>query len=42
MQMNYTPRSSPLFDKNIKRLTKKNPVLKERTLKKDSGNPAKS
>lgn len=32
--MNYSPQSSPLFDKNFKRLTKKNPVLKERTLKK--------
>jgi addiction module RelE/StbE family toxin len=32
--MNYSPQSSPLFDKNFKRLTKKNLVLKERTLKK--------
>jgi addiction module RelE/StbE family toxin len=32
--MNYSPQSSPLFDKNFKRLIKKNPVLKERTLKK--------
>lgn len=32
--MNYLPQSSPLFDKNFKRLTKKNAVLKERTLKK--------
>lgn len=32
--MNYLPQSSPLFDKNFKRLTKKNPVLKKRTLKK--------
>jgi addiction module RelE/StbE family toxin len=32
--MNYSPQSSPLFDKNFKRLTKKNAVLKERTLKK--------
>ena len=32
--MNYSPQSSPLFDKNFKRLTKKNAVLKDRTLKK--------
>jgi len=32
--MSYSPQSSPLFDKNFKRLTKKNAVLKERTLKK--------
>jgi addiction module RelE/StbE family toxin len=32
--MNYSPLSSPLFDKNFKRLTKKNAVLKDRTLKK--------
>lgn len=32
--MNYLPQSSPLFDKNFKRLTKKNAILKERTLKK--------
>jgi addiction module RelE/StbE family toxin len=32
--MAYSPQSSPLFDKNFKRLTKKNAVLKERTLKK--------
>jgi addiction module RelE/StbE family toxin len=32
--MAYIPRSSPLFDKNFKRLTKKNAVLRGRTLKK--------
>jgi mRNA-degrading endonuclease RelE of RelBE toxin-antitoxin system len=32
--MAYIPRSSPLYEKNFKRLTKKNAVLKERTLKK--------
>ena len=32
--MNYSPQSSPLFDKNFKRLTKKNAVLKERSFKK--------
>lgn len=32
--MNYLPQSSPLFDKNFKRLTKKDAILKERTLKK--------
>lgn len=30
--MAFIPRSSPLFDKNFKRLTKKNAVLKKRTL----------
>ena len=30
--MAYIPRSSPLYDKNFKRLTKKNAVLKKRTL----------
>ena len=32
--MSYIPCSSPLYDKNFKRLTKKNAVLTERTLKK--------
>jgi addiction module RelE/StbE family toxin len=32
--MAYSPQSSPLFDKNFKRLTKKNAVLRERALKK--------
>lgn len=32
MSMVFIPRSSPLFDKNFKRLTKKNAVLKKRTL----------
>lgn len=32
--MIYEPQSSPLFDKNFKRLTKKNAVLKQRTLNK--------
>jgi mRNA-degrading endonuclease RelE of RelBE toxin-antitoxin system len=32
--MVYSPQLSPLFDKNFKRLTKKNIVLKERNLKK--------
>ena len=30
--MTYIPRSSPLYDKNFKRLTKKNAVLKRRAL----------
>ena len=32
--MAYNPRSSPLYEKNFKRLTKKNAVLKDRALKK--------
>jgi addiction module RelE/StbE family toxin len=32
--MVYIPRSSPLYDKNFKRLTKKNVILKDRVLKK--------
>lgn len=32
--MVYSPQSSPLFDKNFKRLTKKNAVLKEQAFKK--------
>ncbi len=32
--MVYSPQSSPLFDKNFKRLTEKNAVLKEQAFKK--------
>lgn len=32
--MAFIPRSSPLYEKNFKRLTKKNAVLKERAIKK--------